>query len=132
MSVSDPISDMLTKVRNASMARHEKVDIPTSRMKLEIVKILKTEGYIKNFKKIVQEGQNYIRVFLKYNEQEEPILHGIEKVSRPGRRVYTGYKSMPRVYNGYGTLIVSTSDGVTTGRKAVEKKVGGELICTVW
>ncbi|MBP7262634.1 MAG: 30S ribosomal protein S8 [Spirochaetia bacterium] len=132
MSVSDPISDMLTKVRNASMARHEKVDIPTSRMKLEIVKILKTEGYIKNFKKIVQEGQNFIRVFLKYNEQEEPILHGIEKVSRPGRRVYTGYKSMPRVYNGYGTLIVSTSDGVTTGRKAVEKKVGGELICTVW
>jgi len=123
---------MLTKVRNASMARHEKVDIPTSRMKLEIVKILKTEGYIKNFKKIVQEGQNFIRVFLKYNEQEEPILHGIEKVSRPGRRVYTGYKSMPRVYNGYGTLIVSTSDGVTTGRKAVEKKVGGELICTVW
>jgi small subunit ribosomal protein S8 len=132
MSVSDPISDMLTKVRNASMARHEKVDIPTSRMKLEIVKILKTEGYIKNFKKIVQEGQNFIRVFLKYDENEEPILHGIEKVSKPGRRVYTGYKTLPRVRNGYGTLIVSTSDGVTTGKKAAEKKIGGELICTVW
>ncbi|TFG85323.1 MAG: 30S ribosomal protein S8 [Spirochaetales bacterium] len=132
MSVSDPISDMLTKVRNASMARHEKVDIPTSRLKLEIVKILKTEGYIKNFKKIAQEGQNFIRVFLKYDEGEEPIIHGIEKVSKPGRRVYTGYKSLPRVHNGYGTLIVSTSDGVTTGKKATEKKVGGELICTVW
>lgn len=132
MSVSDPISDMLTKVRNASMARHEKVDIPTSRMKLEIVKILKTEGYIKNFKKIVQEGQNFIRVFLKYDENEDPILHGIEKVSKPGRRVYTGYKTLPRVRNGYGTLIVSTSDGVTTGKKAAEKKIGGELICTVW
>ncbi|HQO66762.1 MAG TPA: 30S ribosomal protein S8, partial [Spirochaetales bacterium] len=84
MSVSDPISDMLTKVRNASMARHEKVDIPTSRLKLEIVKILKTEGFIKNFKKIVQENQNFIRVFLKYDEENEPILHGIEKVSKPG------------------------------------------------
>ena len=132
MSVSDPISDMLTKVRNASMARHEKVDIPTSRMKLEIVKILKTEGFIKNFKKIVQENQNFIRVFLKYDEENEPILHGIEKVSKPGRRVYAGYKGLPRVHNGYGTLIVSTSEGVTTGKKAAEKKVGGELICTVW
>jgi small subunit ribosomal protein S8 len=132
MSVSDPISDMLTKVRNASMARHEKVDIPTSRLKLEIVKILKTEGFIKNFKKLVQEGQNFIRIFLKYDEENEPILHGIEKVSKPGRRVYTGYKGLPRVHNGYGTLIVSTSEGVTTGKKAAEKKVGGELICTVW
>lgn len=132
MSVSDPISDMLTKVRNASMARHEKVDIPTSRLKLEIVKILKTEGFIKNFKKLAQEGQNYIRIFLKYDDENEPIIHGIEKVSTPGRRVYTGYKTLPRVHNGYGTIIVSTSEGVTTGRKATEKKVGGELICTVW
>jgi len=123
---------MLTKVRNASMARHEKVDISTSRLKLEIVKILKTEGYIKNFKKIIQDGQNFIRVFLKYDEANDPILHGIEKVSKPGRRVYTGYKLLPRVHNGYGTVIVSTSEGVTTGRKATEKKVGGELICTVW
>jgi len=132
MSVSDPISDMLTKVRNASMARHEKVDIPTSRLKLEIVKILKTEGFIKNFKKLVQEGQNFIRVFLKYDDENEPIIHGLEKVSKPGRRVYTGYQGLPRVHNGYGTLIVSTSEGVTTGKKAAEKKVGGELICTIW
>jgi small subunit ribosomal protein S8 len=132
MSVSDPIADMLTKIRNASSARHEKVDIPTSKLKLEIVKILKTEGFIKNFKKIQTEGSNVIRIFLKYDDANDPILHGVEKVSRPGRRVYSGYKELPRVFNGYGTLIVSTSEGVTTGKKAVEKKVGGELICTVW
>jgi small subunit ribosomal protein S8 len=132
MSVSDPVADMLTKIRNAGMARHEKVDIPTSRLKLEIVKILKTEGYIKNFKKANQEGANMIRVFLKYDDETIPIIHGTENVSNPRRRVYLGNKNMPRVYNGYGTLIVSTSQGVTTGRKAAEKKVGGEIICTVW
>jgi small subunit ribosomal protein S8 len=132
MSISDPVADMLTKIRNAGMAKHEKVDIPTSKLKLEIVKILKTEGYIKNFKKVNQDGGNTIRVFLKYDEQTGPIIHGIEKVSKPGRRVYAGYKNMPRVYNGYGTLIVSTSIGVTTGKKAAEKQVGGEIICTVW
>jgi len=132
MSVSDPIADMLTKIRNAGMAKHEKVDIPTSKLKLEIVKILKTEGYIKNFKKINQDGSNTIRIFLKYDEETGQVIHGIDKISKPGRRVYAGYKSMPRVFNGYGTLIVSTSIGVTTGKKAVEKKVGGEIICTVW
>jgi small subunit ribosomal protein S8 len=132
MSVSDPIADMLTKLRNAGMASHEKVDITPSKLKLEIVKILKTEGYIRNFKKVSQEGTNTIRVFLKYDEASGPVIHGIEKISKPGRRVYTGYKKMPRVFNGYGTLIVSTSMGVTTGKKAAEKKVGGEIICTVW
>lgn len=132
MSVSDPIADMLTKIRNANVARHEKVDIPTSKLKLEIVKILKTEGYIKNFKKIQTEGQNFIRIFLKYDEENNPIIHGLSKVSKPGRRVYTGYREMPRILNGYGIMIISTSDGVITGRKAVEKQVGGELICTVW
>ncbi|MDR1863726.1 MAG: 30S ribosomal protein S8 [Treponema sp.] len=132
MSVSDPVADMLTKIRNAGMAKHEKVDIPTSKLKLEIVKILKIEGYIKNFKKANQDGANVIRIFLKYDENTGSIIHGIEKISKPGRRVYTGYKDMPMVYNGYGTLIVSTSQGVTTGKKAAEKKVGGEIICTVW
>jgi len=132
MSVSDPVADMLTKVRNAAMARHEKVDIPASKLKLEIVKILKTEGYIKNFKKVTQDGANCIRVFLKYDDKNTPIIHGIEKLSTPGRRVYSGYKELPRVFNGYGTLIVSTSLGVTTGKKAQEKQIGGELICTVW
>ncbi|MCQ2593657.1 MAG: 30S ribosomal protein S8 [Treponemataceae bacterium] len=132
MSVSDPVADMLTKVRNAVSAGHEKVDIPTSKLKLEIVKILKTEGYIKNFKKISQDGSNVIRVFLKYDENNKSVIHGIQKISTPGRRVYSGYKDMPRVFNGYGTIIVSTSIGVTTGKKAAEKLVGGELLCKVW
>lgn len=132
MSVSDPIADMLTKVRNAARAGHEKVDISTSKLKLEIVKILKNEGYIKNFKKVNQDGLSIIRVFLKYDEKNESVIHGIKKISTPGRRVYSGYQDLPRIYNGYGTIIVSTSLGVTTGKKAAEKLVGGELICTVW
>ena len=123
---------MLTKVRNAVAVRHEKVDVPTSKLKLEIVKILKTEGYIKNFKKVQEEGKNVIRIFLKYDGQNNSVIHGLKRISTPGRRVYSGFKDLPRVYNGYGTLIVSTSAGVTTGKKATEKMVGGELICTVW
>ena len=133
MSTSDPIADMLTKVRNAVQARHEKVDVATSKLKLEIVKILKTEGYIKNFKKVQDDdGHSIIRIFLKYDESNEPVIHGIEKISTPGRRIYSGYKELPRVLNGDGTLIVSTSSGVTTGKKASEKMVGGELVCKVW
>ena len=132
MSTSDPIADMLTKVRNAVQARHEKVDVSTSKLKLEIVKILKTEGYIKNFKKVQEEGHSIIRIFVKYDEANAPVIHGIEKISTPGRRIYSGYKELPRVLNGYGTLIVSTSSGVTTGKKASEKMVGGELVCKVW
>jgi len=132
MSVSDPIADMLTKIRNASEAGFEKVDIQTSKLKLEIVKILKNEGYIKNFKKMNQDGLNAIRVFLKYDDKQLPIIHGLKSISTPGRRVYSGYKDMPRILNGFGAIIVSTSLGVTTGKKASEKQVGGELICSVW
>ncbi len=132
MSVSDPVADMLTKIRNGSMAKFEKVDINPSKIKLEIIKILKNEGYIKNFKKMSQDDREFIRVFLKYDDKQMPVIHGIQKISSPGRRVYTGYRKMPRVLNGYGTLIVSTSAGVTTGRKAAEKRVGGELICSIW
>jgi small subunit ribosomal protein S8 len=132
MSVSDPVADMLTKIRNASMARFEKVDITPSKLKLEIIKILKNEGFIKNFKKVSQDDRDTIRVFLKYDDLQQPIIHGIKKISTPGRRVYKGYRSMPRILNGYGTLIVSTSTGVTTGKKAAEKRVGGELICSIW
>jgi small subunit ribosomal protein S8 len=108
------------------------VDIPTSKIKLEIVKILKSEGYIRNFKKMAQDNKQLIRVFLKYDDANDAVIHGLKKVSTPGRRVYTGYENLPRVYNGLGTVILSTSLGVTTGKKATEKKVGGELICTVW
>ena len=132
MSASDPVADMLTKVRNAAVARHEKVDIPASKLKLEIVKILKTEGYIKNFKKVQEDGHSIIRIILKYDDSNNPVIHGVKKISTPGRRVYSGYKDLPRVYNGYGTIIVSTSAGITTGKKATEKQVGGELICSIW
>ena len=132
MSASDPVADMLTKIRNAAQARHEKVDIPVSKLKLEIVKILKTEGYIKNFKKVQEDNKSVIRIFLKYDEANAPVIHGLEKISKPGRRVYSSYKDLPRVYNGYGTVIVSTSSGVTTGKKAAEKQVGGELVCAIW
>lgn len=133
MAASDPIADMLVKVQNAARARHERVDVPASKIKLEIVKILKTEGYIKNFKKIQDEdGHSIIRILLKYDDANMPIIHGVKKISTPGRRVYSGYKELPRVLNGYGTLIVSTSAGVTTGKKASEKMIGGELICKIW
>jgi small subunit ribosomal protein S8 len=132
MSCSDPIADMLTKIRNASLAKFEKVDIPASKLKVEIVKILKNEGFIKTFKKVAQDGTNQIRIYLKYDDGNKAIIHGLERMSKPGRRVYTGYKEMPRIFNGYGTLIVTTSQGVITGKKAAEKKLGGELICSVW
>ncbi len=132
MAVSDPVADMLTKIRNANREKFDRVDVMTSKLKLEVVKILKNEGYIKNFKKVSQDTHNVIRIFLKYDNTMEPVIHGIEKISKPGRRIYSGYKRLPRVLNGYGTLIISTSTGVTTGKKASEKKVGGELICSVW
>ena len=132
MSASDPVADMLTKVRNAANARHEKVDIPASKLKLEIVKIMKTEGYIKNFKKVQEDGHSVIRIILKYVDSNNPVIHGAKKISTPGRRGYSGYKDLPRVFNGYGTIIVSTSAGITTGKKATEKQVGGELICSIW
>ena len=132
MAVSYPVADMLTKIRNASMAGFERVDVTPSKLKLEIVKILKNEGFIKNFKKITGEGRPVVRIFLKYDDQQRPVIHGIKTISSPGRRVYSGYKKMPRILNGYGTIIVSTSTGVTTGRKAGERQVGGELICSVW
>jgi len=132
MALSDPVADMLTKIRNASQAKHEKVDISNSTLKLQIVKILKNEGFVKNFKKVTKDGATYLRVFLKYDDAQSPVIHGIERVSTPGRRVYSGYREMPRVFNGYGIVIVSTSAGVITGKKASEQQVGGELICKVW
>lgn len=132
MAVSDPVADMLTKIRNGSLAKHEKVDITNSKLKLQIIKILKNEGFIKNFKKVSKDGISCLRVYLKYDENQAPVIHGIDRVSTPGRRVYSGYKDMPRIFNGLGIVVVSTSSGVLTGRKAAEKQVGGELICKVW
>jgi len=132
MACHDPIGDMLTKIRNAIIAKHEKVDIMPSKEKLEIIKILKNEGYIKNFKKVNEKDLVFFRVFLKYDEGGSPVLEGLKRVSKPGRRVYQGYKKMYRLYNGMGTIIVSTSTGITTGKKAEERKVGGEVLCAIW
>jgi len=103
-----------------------------SKQMIDISQIHKIEEYENNFKKVIQDEIDIIRVFLKYDEKENPIIHGLKSVSTPGRRVYSGYKHMPRVFNGLGTVIISTSTGVITGRKAVANKVGGEIICTVW
>ena len=132
MSVSDPLADMLTKIRNASRSGLEKVDVRGSKVKMDIVRILKAEGYIKNYKRINENNKVTIRIFLKYDEKEKSVIQGIERVSKPGRRVYLGYRNMPRVLNGYGTLILSTSAGITTGKKATLSKVGGEPLCRVW
>jgi small subunit ribosomal protein S8 len=132
MACHDPIADMICKIKNAIMAKHEKVNIIPSKEKLEIIKILKNEGYIKNFKKITEESQTYIRIFLKYDEEGITVLENLKRISTPGRRVYKGYKDIPRLFNGIGTIIISTSTGITTGKKAVERKVGGEIICSVW
>lgn len=132
MTMTDPIADMLTRIRNAIRASHDKVDIPNSKVRLNIAKVLKTEGYIKNFK-IVSDGRHrLIRVFLKYNEEGEPVIGGLERVSRPSCRVYTGYDDIPPVLNGYGINIVSTSKGLLTDTEARKMCIGGEILCSVW
>ena len=115
------------------MARHESVVVFSSNEKLEIIKILKNEGYIKNFKKTTENANDQmVKLFLKYNDKNEPAISGLKRVSSPGRRIYKGYEDMPRLYNGMGTVIVSTSQGITTGKKATERKIGGEVLCNVW
>ena len=134
--MTDPISDMLSRIRNATIARHNRVDMPSSRLKVEIAKILESEGYIQGFKVLdPQPGdrpQAQLRVFLKYGPRGERIITGIERMSRPGRRVYFGCDEVPEVLAGLGTSILTTSRGVMTGREAVKAGVGGEVLCNVW
>jgi len=132
VGLSDPIADMLTVIRNANRVKKEKVDIPSSKLKLEIIKILKNEGYIKNFKLIEESKKSYIRIYLKYTPNGESVIHDLKRVSRPSLRVYKKKNQIPRVYNGYGTSIISTSKGVLTDKKARESNVGGEVICYIW
>ena len=132
MSLSDPISDMLTVLRNANRAKKEKVDIPASKLKMEIIKIFKNEGYIKNFKLIEEGIRSYIRIYLKYTQAGDTIIHNMKRVSKPGLRVYRRKSELPRIFNGYGTTIISTSKGVLTDKKAREQDVGGEVICYIW
>ena len=129
--MTDPIADLFTRIRNGQMVRHPRVDIPGSKMKKRIVEILKDEGYIKNFRYYEDGKQGILRVYLKY-QNDEPVIRGIERVSKPGRRNYVGRDTIPRVLNGLGLAIVSTSSGVFTDEQCREKGVGGEVLGRVW
>jgi small subunit ribosomal protein S8 len=118
MSMTDPIADMLTRIRNATLVRHDRADVPASKMKLEIAKILKQEGFIRTFKVLEEGPQGVLRIYLKYSDDGEPVIHGLNKVSRPGRRVYRAVDELPRVRNGLGVAVVSTNRGVLTDEQA--------------
>jgi small subunit ribosomal protein S8 len=130
--MTDPIADMLTRIRNGSKAKLEKVDIPSSKLKLEIAKILKDEGYIKNLKMVKDRRQGVIRVYLKYTDEEVPVIQGIKRISKPGCRMYAGNDAIPKVLAGLGVAILSTPKGIQTGKQAKKDNVGGEVLCHVW
>jgi small subunit ribosomal protein S8 len=133
--MTDPIADMLTRIRNAVSAKHTRVDMPSSRLKAEIARILQDEGYIQGFKLLEDAavaGTRTLRLFLKYGPHGERLITGVQRISRPGRRVYFGKEDVPDVLGGLGTSILTTSRGVMTGRAAVKAGVGGEVLCNVW
>lgn len=132
MNVTDPVSDLLTRLRNAISARHEKADVPSSRFKVELARILKDEGYIKNYKVMDDRGGGLLRLYLKYDDTGNPVIHGLARSSKPGRRLYKGKDELPEVLGGLGVAIVSTSQGLLTGNDAKKRGVGGEVVCTVW
>ncbi|OEU75369.1 MAG: 30S ribosomal protein S8 [Desulfuromonadales bacterium C00003093] len=131
MSMTDPIADLLTRIRNACKARHERLDIPSSNRKVDIVKLLKEEGYVSNFRVVKDGRQGILRVFLRYYEGE-PIIIGLKRISTPGRRVYCGKNKIPKIRGGLGTAIIFTSKGVMTDVQARRNGVGGEVVCSVW
>jgi small subunit ribosomal protein S8 len=133
MTMSDPIADMLTRIRNANTAKHDTVDIPSSRMKLAIADILVDEGYIAKYEMVDNGNFKDIRIFLKYNNNKnERVISGIKRISKPGLRVYAGGDELPKVLGGLGTAIISTNQGVLTDKQAREKKIGGEVLAFIW
>ncbi len=132
MSVSDPIADLLTSIRNACKAKHKKVDVPASTVKVEIVRLLLREKYINNYKSIDDKKQGLLRIYLKYDAKERSVIQGLERVSKPGRRTYLRKHELPRVQGGLGTAIVSTPAGILTDREARDEGLGGEYLCRVW
>jgi len=132
MAVSDPIADMLTRIRNAITAKHNSVLVPSSRIKLSIARILKEEGFINDYEVLKGKPHRVIKIILKYSDNNRPVISGLEKVSKPGLRVYVERKEIPRVFGGLGIAIVSTSKGVKTGHQAWRQGIGGELLCYVW
>ncbi|HPR64741.1 MAG TPA: 30S ribosomal protein S8 [Thermoanaerobaculia bacterium] len=132
MSQTDPIADFLTMIRNAHMASHGELSVPSSNIKMNIAKILKEEGYIRNYKFVEQDKRQLLNITLKYDEEGKPVIRHLQRVSKPGRRVYRGANDIPVILNGMGLCIISTSRGVLSDRKAREMGVGGELLCEVW
>jgi small subunit ribosomal protein S8 len=134
MNVSDPVADMLTRIRNAVTSRHDAVVIPASKMKIAIAQVLKEEGFIKDFSVVSEEGkaQPNLKVDLSYGGRKQPVLNGLQRVSKPGLRVYVQRREIPRVYGGLGIAILSTPKGVMTGQEARRQEVGGEVLCYVW
>jgi len=132
MSLSDPIADMLTRIRNASRAQHESVDVRMSKINIAIARIMKDEGFIKYYKLIRNNPQGTLRVFLKYGPRGEKVIEGIKRISKPGIRRYVGYADIPRVRGGLGVTILSTSQGILSGKDARRKKIGGEVLCELW
>jgi small subunit ribosomal protein S8 len=132
MSVTDPIADMLTRIRNALMVRHDSVIVPSSKMKLAIAKILKDEGFITDYEAVKGKAHKEIKIQLRYLEGNQPAIAGLKRVSKPGLRVYTQKKEIPRVYGGLGIAILSTSKGLRTGQQAWKQGTGGEILCYVW
>lgn len=130
--VTDPIADMLTRMRNALIAKHKDVRIPTSKTKLAIAEVLLKEGYIESFEKITDEGKESIKVVLKYGPKNQRVIQGLRRISKPGLRIYAGYEDLPKVLNGLGIAIVSTSKGLMTDREARSLKMGGEVLAYVW
>lgn len=130
--MTDPVSDMLTRIRNAKQRRHESVSIPLSKLKLEIARILKEEGFIRSYKVVSEAGWGELKVYLKYIDEEESMINDLKRVSSPGRRVYVGKDDVPSVKGGLGIAILSTSKGLMTGQKSRDLKVGGEVLCYVW
>ncbi|MEW6680080.1 MAG: 30S ribosomal protein S8 [bacterium] len=128
----DPIADMLTKIRNGQRASHLQVDIPSSGIKIQIARILKDEGYIKGWKVIEDKLQGILRIFLRYSEDKEPMITGMRRISKPGRRIYVGCKNIPKVLGGKGRVILTTPYGVMTDREARKRLLGGEVICYIW
>lgn len=132
MTISDPVADMLTRIRNADMARHDSVQMPASKMKLSISRILKEEGFISDYEVLKGKLHRIIKIHLKYGDKNLPIISGLKRVSKPGLRVYVQQKEIPRVYGGLGIAIVSTPKGVMTGQQAWRQGIGGELLCYIW
>ena len=132
MNLTDPVADFLTRIRNAMRARHQKLDVPASKLKAEIARILKEEGYIANYKPTEEDGMKVIRVYLKYGPNNESVIRDLKRISRPGCRVYQGKNEIRRVQGGFGIAILTTPKGVMTGRQARREGVGGELLCEVW